>query len=471
MAILTLLISSVVAFKDGIKIDEVLALRYCLVDSWLPPEQQPFIFMLFKFWSKVFGTSLLALRSLTILFFIPTVLCFYSFSRKFFNINIAIVSSTLLILNAFILNHSIYIHAYTIFLLLSILSFIFFYRATTQINSKKNFWLLYLVSLIAIFFHHFFYLIIGAQALALFFLFKRKTLRFLPLLPPFGVHLFFFAMVGFNFRHELFLDISIVNFPIKTLWIHALGFINWNGILEENNFLFIIIFFTQSLSYLVSLFYLFFLKKKNVFDSMSIILILASFFSVLFFRYYLKLDEIVVRYYIFLFPILIIYQIQACVHFFKNHKNYALFILIALQTIGCVNFLSHFNLYSDNKPVIEKFISFSHEVHLNHNTPLISNNDLYLRRNLIPVIVQKFPMKFSTIQNDSPDIRTPDTIELLDRAMTNKKDFVLILFNKRLSEIKNLPEGFNKKIQLKDSINCLECDPDFKKIEFYLISN
>jgi len=134
--------------------------------------QPPLYFLLLRVWISLFGTSEIALRSLSAIFGIFAVLIIYLVGKSLFNDRVGLIGAFLSSFAFFPIHYSQDARAYSLLLLLSLLSYWFFIKLI-----KKDYYLNYLayfISSILLAYTHFYGLFIIASQFIFFLVFFKK---------------------------------------------------------------------------------------------------------------------------------------------------------------------------------------------------------------------------------------------------------------------------------------------------------
>ncbi len=121
----------------------------------------PLFYIIMWSWFKIFGSSEIAIRSLTLLFYLGTITLVYLISKKLYNKKTAILSVLLTFFNPFLFPYAFEGRMYFSLLFFTVLSFYFLV--------SKNRWGYILAAAAAIYSHHFAFLVLFAQFLWLIF--------------------------------------------------------------------------------------------------------------------------------------------------------------------------------------------------------------------------------------------------------------------------------------------------------------
>ncbi|MDP1800385.1 MAG: glycosyltransferase family 39 protein [Bacteroidota bacterium] len=177
----------------------------------------PFYYYCLWVWHSVIPVSEFNSRFLSVLFVAFAIGLFYLFARKYFDNKTAIASSIFLTLSNFILFYSQETRAYSLVLLLAVISTIQFFK---YINEPKlfNLILLSLISFLIIYTHYLAGLIVFIQYLIILFFHKKKYVSF------FGIQsLIIIGLILLRFTKKQFLN--ILNFNKKDdFWLEPAGF-------------------------------------------------------------------------------------------------------------------------------------------------------------------------------------------------------------------------------------------------------
>ena len=142
--------------------------------------QPPLYFLILNLWIRLFGTSETALRLPSAIFGIVGVLAIHRVGKTLFNNKIAIIGSFLSATSAFLIYYSQEARGYSLLLLLSALSYLFFIRILRQ-NRFRDY-LLYLFCNVLLAYTHVYGLFIIISQAIYFFIFlsryKPQILKF-----------------------------------------------------------------------------------------------------------------------------------------------------------------------------------------------------------------------------------------------------------------------------------------------------
>jgi 4-amino-4-deoxy-L-arabinose transferase-like glycosyltransferase len=138
----------------------------------------PLYYWVLRLWSYVFGSGLLSLRTLSILFGVLTVYAGYLFVKEAFkNEKLAILAALLLAINPFQIQYSLEARMYTLGTFLLLLSSYLFVKALN--SNKTSYWVAYSFSIAACFYtHYFLFFSIAAQGIYfLYYLWQKKEIN------------------------------------------------------------------------------------------------------------------------------------------------------------------------------------------------------------------------------------------------------------------------------------------------------
>jgi mannosyltransferase len=125
-----------------------------------------FYYVLLRGWLAL-GDSEAAIRSLSVLFGVATIAAIYALGKLMFDRNAATAAAALSAVNLFQIRYSQEARAYSLVILMVVLSTYFFVRAQRE-PGRRGYWAVYIiVSALAVYSHLYAYLVIGAQWLAL----------------------------------------------------------------------------------------------------------------------------------------------------------------------------------------------------------------------------------------------------------------------------------------------------------------
>lgn len=125
------------------------------------PQYQLYIFLL-QFWTRYFGASELALRSLSMIFGVLSILLIYKLGKLLFDKKVGLASAFILAISPLHIWYSQEARAYSMSVFLSMLMVFFFFLAAK--NNKPRLWALFVVSsIVGIYTNYFcFYILITA---------------------------------------------------------------------------------------------------------------------------------------------------------------------------------------------------------------------------------------------------------------------------------------------------------------------
>ncbi len=136
----------------------------------------PLYYIILRFWSYIFGDSLLSLRSFSILLGVLTVWAGYLFVKKAFNSrNLGLLAALFLAVNPFQTQYALEARMYTLGTFLVMLSSWLLLRALE--SKRRKDWIFYGIAASAMFYTHYYLLFsVAAQALyALYYVFREGS--------------------------------------------------------------------------------------------------------------------------------------------------------------------------------------------------------------------------------------------------------------------------------------------------------
>jgi uncharacterized membrane protein len=105
----------------------------------------PLYYSALHFWQLTFGDSVFAIRSLSALFFVGSVLLVYLLARTMFSSKkISLLTAVIFATNPFAVLYAQEVRAYSMLIFFTLLNALFFYRLVYQSDNKKKNYLLYL---------------------------------------------------------------------------------------------------------------------------------------------------------------------------------------------------------------------------------------------------------------------------------------------------------------------------------------
>lgn len=136
----------------------------------------PFYFILMYFWTKIWGDSEIALRSLSLIFGVLSIPLLYKFVNKIYDRTTAIISSLLFSLSPFLIYFSQEARMYPLFTFLALLSLNYVYNLVNREFSRKNLVKVLIVNSILLYTHFFSSLLILAENVFVFIT-QRKSFK------------------------------------------------------------------------------------------------------------------------------------------------------------------------------------------------------------------------------------------------------------------------------------------------------
>ena len=135
---------------------------------WRREANMSLYYLLLHFWLH-FGNSEFFVRALSVVFALATLPALYLLGRRLFDSRVSLMAASLLAVNAYFVRYSQEARSYTLTLLLSVLSSLYFIQYLEH-PSRRNRVVYVLVSALAVYAHFFAGLLVLAQGLALRFL-------------------------------------------------------------------------------------------------------------------------------------------------------------------------------------------------------------------------------------------------------------------------------------------------------------
>jgi mannosyltransferase len=167
---------------------------------FLKPTNNPPLFeILLHFWIKVFGISAFSVRFLPMLFGSLAVIYMYKTGIRFFSFKVGLCAALLYCFSS----HSIYYahdcRTYTLFLLLTVLSFYYFLKLLREDLVKKNIIIWTSINILLIYSHYFGFIVLFFELLAVLFS-QKKVLK--PFLLGSAVIFFFYLPQFLNLMNR-----------------------------------------------------------------------------------------------------------------------------------------------------------------------------------------------------------------------------------------------------------------------------
>lgn len=170
--------------KDSLWVDEVFSVNIAnggLLDilrasSLRDPQNlyPPLYHLILHFWMLVFGQSEPALRSLSAVFGTITILVMYKVGSELFNRNTGLVASFLLTISPFAIYYSQEVRPYSLLMLLTLVSFLFFTRMLKPGPQRRADLLVYCsVNVLLVYTHPYALFVVGSEVLYLLIFRKR----------------------------------------------------------------------------------------------------------------------------------------------------------------------------------------------------------------------------------------------------------------------------------------------------------
>lgn len=133
----------------------------------------PLYFLTLHFWIKVFGTSNIALRSLSVVFFLLTLPVVYKLAALNTDKKTALLSTAFFCLSPFITWYSSEARMYTLLLLSTMLSHLFFLKLLKSKGKTDKFWFV-CATILGLYSHYFFNLVVFVQVIYVLYVYSHK---------------------------------------------------------------------------------------------------------------------------------------------------------------------------------------------------------------------------------------------------------------------------------------------------------
>ena len=145
------------------------------LDVFVPELQKgnnsPLHFILLHFWIKLFGISAFAVRSLSVVFSLVSLVFFYKLAKKILNTEIALLASGFFIFSTFMHYHSMEARMYSLQIMLAILAFYELYGLIFE--DKKNFWRLAIWNALLFYTHYLSAFVVLGEIMVFLAMFKQ----------------------------------------------------------------------------------------------------------------------------------------------------------------------------------------------------------------------------------------------------------------------------------------------------------
>jgi len=198
---------------ESLWLDEALSIK----ESAMSPmgiaedtQQPPLYFIILNFWINLLGTSEVALRSLSAIFGIISILLIYQVGSILFDRRVGLISGLLLTISSFHIYYSQEVRCYSLLVLLSLLSYLFFIKILR--GDRKWHYPCYFLATLLMGYTHIYGLLIIVSQILYFLLFWSKyrlqrvkfaitaavtIVTLLPLVPLLGGQVIYIAEHGF----------------------------------------------------------------------------------------------------------------------------------------------------------------------------------------------------------------------------------------------------------------------------------
>ncbi len=170
-----------------------------LMQLFTQENNPPLHFILLHFWIKLFGTSVMSVRFISVLFGALTIIPLYKTGKEFFNEKVGIITSLLFCFSNINIFEAHDTRVYTILLFLTTWSFYFLLKLHYTPGKKSNVIWLTVINILMLYAHFTAFFVLFSQVLIVFIIsdFRKKALKqafiswvltgvgFLPYLPVF----------------------------------------------------------------------------------------------------------------------------------------------------------------------------------------------------------------------------------------------------------------------------------------------
>lgn len=291
-------------------------------------------FLLF-FFVKIFGNTEFGIRLFSSFCGILSIFFVFILAKKLFSVNEGIISSLIMIFSTYLLYVNQFARNYALFLLLSILTFIFFVNIIKNIDKKSVFnidsFLYVFFSVLNIYTHYFALLLLANQLLFLFMFYRKKSIKFL---------LFFSAMIFLLYLPWIrFIEKkSVVTLDTNYLkWLNDCVFFNY-----KYKLLFVVFLISPILCILI----------EKIFQKKSLSSIVKNFRYELFLLFFCMVPYVLLffinrymfncyseRYIVFLIPVYIILISRGITLLFRN-------FILQVSMVSFIVLTLSFNLFN-----------------------------------------------------------------------------------------------------------------------------
>lgn len=134
----------------------------------------PLYYLLLHYWMTVFGDSEAVVRSLSALFGVISVLLIYRVGSVLYDRKVGLIAGFLLAVSAFAIQYSQEARAYSLFLLLTLASFLFFLLLLKTGKPRKTHFALYTIANVLLCYTHLFGILAVSSQILYFLLFRRR---------------------------------------------------------------------------------------------------------------------------------------------------------------------------------------------------------------------------------------------------------------------------------------------------------
>ncbi|MEI8012307.1 MAG: glycosyltransferase family 39 protein [Candidatus Omnitrophota bacterium] len=138
---------------------------------------KPLYFIFLKIWILLFGPEAFSVRFPSVIFGCMAVWAIYYLGKEFCDKRVGLIAAFLLAINCFHIYHSQQTRHFTLLVLISIFSYLFFLRALRQKNNRSEIFRIIFLNIVMIFIHPYAWTLVFAQMVCVFFFIKGNNRR------------------------------------------------------------------------------------------------------------------------------------------------------------------------------------------------------------------------------------------------------------------------------------------------------